>query len=91
MSRQFTIALTKPGYVGYTYRMMTRKDFEAIAHILDANVADEGIVLDFADMLAEQNPRFDRARFIDASTNVYRLNAASTIRRLDRAKAPKVR
>jgi hypothetical protein len=65
--------------------MMTRKDFEAIAHILDANIAEEGLVLDFADMLAEQNPRFDRARFIEASTNVYRLNAASASRRLDRA------
>jgi hypothetical protein len=36
--------------------MMTRKDFEAIAHILDANVADIGIVLDFTDLLEETNP-----------------------------------
>lgn len=70
--------------------MMTKQDFEAIAEILDANMAGEGIVLDFADMLAEQNPRFDRARFIDASTNMYRMNAASVARRLDRACGRKV-
>jgi hypothetical protein len=65
--------------------MMTRKDFEAIADLLDANIADEAIVLDFADMLAEQNPRFDRVRFITRATNLYRLNAASAAKRLDRA------
>lgn len=65
--------------------MMTRKDFEAIAAVLDANMASEGTVLDMADMLAEQNERFDRARFIAASTNLYRLNTASAAKRLDRA------
>ena len=65
--------------------MMTRKDFEAIAAVLDANMASEGIVLDMADMLKEQNERFDRARFIEASTNLYRLNTAAAATRLDRA------
>ncbi len=69
----------------YTYPMMTKKDFEAIANILDANMADEGIVLDFADMLADQNPRFDRAQFIMASTNLYRLNTSRAVRRIEKA------
>lgn len=47
---------------------MTKKDFIAIAATLDANLASQAIVLDFADMLGEQNPRFDRARFVEAAT-----------------------
>lgn len=47
---------------------MTRKHFEAIAHTLNANAAPLALVEDMADTLAETNPRFDRARFIEAST-----------------------
>ena len=47
---------------------MSKQDFEAIAHTLDANVADLSLVLDMADTLAGSNPRFDRVRFIHAST-----------------------
>lgn len=49
--------------------MMTRKDFEAIAEVLDANRAPLETVLDMADMLGEQNPRFNRGLFIQASTH----------------------
>jgi hypothetical protein len=49
--------------------MMTRRDFEAIAHVLDANVSPLSLVSDFADLLEEENPRFDRKRFVQASTN----------------------
>lgn len=64
---------------------MTRKDFEAIAHVLDANVADIGLVFDFANMLAETNERFNRELFIKASTIQLRGSLASTGRMLDRA------
>jgi hypothetical protein len=69
--------------------MMTRKDFEAIAHILDANVADIGIVLDFTDLLEETNPRFDRARFIDASTIKLRDSWSRGPRMMANAKKPR--
>ena len=52
--------------------MMTKQHFEAIAHTLDANVADMCLVLDFADMLEEQNDRFDRPRFVEAATKAWR-------------------
>lgn len=59
---------------------MTRKDFEATAKILNAqkerterdrnqvgaNMVDS-IALDFADQFASENPRFDRAKFLQAS------------------------
>jgi len=47
---------------------MTKKDFIAIAHTLDANLAPLSLVQDFADMLAETNPRFDKRLFVAAST-----------------------
>lgn len=47
---------------------MTRKHFEAIAATLNANVAPLNLVLDFADMLEEENDRFDRGRFVVAAT-----------------------
>lgn len=47
---------------------MTKKDFIAIAKVLDANVAPLELVQDFADMLVETNERFDRTLFIRAST-----------------------
>lgn len=53
----------------YNKAMMTKKDFEAIAHTLDANHAPLTLVQDFADMLKEDNPRFDRDTFIRAATH----------------------
>lgn len=47
---------------------MTKKDFIAIALVLDANQAPLALVQDFADMLEEQNERFNRSQFIRAST-----------------------
>jgi hypothetical protein len=56
---------------------MTKKDFEKIAAILKRNresttlVTDHlflnQITSDFAVMLAEDNPRFDRKRFLEAA------------------------
>jgi hypothetical protein len=69
--------------------MMTKQHFEAIAHVLDANVTPLPIVLDFADMLEEQNERFDRARFIDASTIKLLDSHSRTVRMLDIAKRPR--
>ena len=62
---------------------MTRKDFEAIAHTLNANTAPLELVLDFADMLEESNPRFDRARFVEAATKKLRPNLDYDRRLLD--------
>ena len=64
--------------------MMTRKDFVLIAETLNANHASPELVLDFADMLEETNPRFDRARFVQHSTtNVVRI-LDSQVKMLDR-------
>lgn len=64
--------------------MMTRKDFESIAHCLNANHAPLALVFDFADMLEEDNPRFDRARFVKASTLNTAGDTASAMRMLAR-------
>lgn len=69
--------------------MMTRKNFEAIAHTLDANEAPLYLVLDFADMLEEQNERFDRARFVAASTGQLTDRLSHDTRMLDNAKKGK--
>lgn len=54
---------------------MTRKDFEAIAHILKVKASlpehyDHGtvqvIAMGMADYLSTTNPRFDRGRFMRA-------------------------
>lgn len=66
--------------------MMTRKDYEAIAVVLDANHADFGIVADMADLLEEDNSCFDRARFIDAASINIREDASRLTRMLDREK-----
>lgn len=50
--------------------MMTRKNYIAIAEVLDANRAPLALVQDMADLLEEDNPRFDRDRFIAASTKM---------------------
>ena len=48
--------------------MMTRKHFEAIAAVLKASNADPDLIRGMCDVLASTNPRFDRQRFIDASS-----------------------
>lgn len=48
---------------------MTKKDYIAIAAVLNANLANDALVADMADMLEEDNPRFDRERFMRASTD----------------------
>jgi hypothetical protein len=48
--------------------MMTKQHFEAIANVLNANNAPLSLVLDFADMCEESNPRFDRTKFVQWST-----------------------
>lgn len=65
--------------------MMTRKDFEEIAKTLDANFAPLSLVLDFANMLEETNPRFDRVRFVRASTNNIEKDLSIDSRMLARA------
>ncbi len=54
--------------------MLTKKDFKAIAKIIDNNrilIYDYGYIYDdviteLADYLATQNPNFDREKFITA-------------------------
>ena len=56
--------------------MMTRKDYEAIAEIIKTHnlqlpeITLESIVNDFAEMLKEDNPRFDANRFRVAAMEV---------------------
>lgn len=50
----------------------TKSNFVAVAEVLNANVAPLPLVQDFADMFAEENPRFNRALFIAASTKEWR-------------------
>ncbi len=45
---------------------MTKKDYVKIAAVLRDTTAPDYIVDAFADMLARDNPAFDRARFIAA-------------------------
>jgi hypothetical protein len=52
---------------------MTKRDFIAIAKVLDANFAPLAIVSDFADMCEETNERFDRQKFVIASTQNLRV------------------
>lgn len=47
---------------------MSKRDFIAIAHILNANIAPLSLVSDFADMCEETNECFDRQKFVIAST-----------------------
>lgn len=49
---------------------MTRKDYVAIADIIDG-ARDQGLTLEevaekLADTMEKDNPRFDRARFLEA-------------------------
>jgi hypothetical protein len=63
---------------------MTKKDFIAIAAVLNANHADTALVLDMADMLGEQNPLFNRALFVDASTTALRDSLAFELKTIER-------
>lgn len=64
---------------------MTKKDFIAIAATLAANAAPLALVLDFADMLADSNPRFNRPLFVDAATGQLRKELESDLRMLNNA------
>ena len=64
--------------------MMTRKDFENIAATLNANAAPLELVLDFADMLEETNPRFDRGRFVAAAAQEVHARAKYTVSSFNR-------
>ena len=53
---------------------MTRKDYQLIAQVLNQFTGEQGDVVerdamayDLADALAQDNPRFDRRRFLVAS------------------------
>lgn len=52
---------------------MTKRTFELVARILRENADASGsmsrdaVAMEFADAFAEQNPAFDRARFLHAS------------------------
>jgi hypothetical protein len=63
---------------------MTRQDYEAIAKVLDANHADLALVGDFADMLEENNARFDRGLFFKAATGNVEKDANHTVRSIRR-------
>lgn len=45
---------------------MTRKHFRAIAERLKAGNASIELCRSFANMCADENPRFDRAKFLEA-------------------------
>lgn len=62
---------------------MSKRDFEAIAHTLNANMAPLELVLDFADMLEETNPRFDRSLFVQAATMTIRVQMQRNTKALD--------
>lgn len=64
---------------------MTKKDFIAIAAVLGANHAPLSLVLDFADMLAETNPLFNRPLFVDAATGQLRKDLEADLRMLNQA------
>lgn len=46
---------------------MSRKDFKAVAEILATTTERENIARSLADYFATTNPRFDRARFLEAA------------------------
>jgi len=54
--------------------MMTRKDYVAVAEILNRHLSNypveisdfKELVFDFADMFADDNPNFNEDRFIEA-------------------------
>lgn len=62
--------------------MFTKQHFVKVATLLDANHASLEIVQDFADLFGEDNERFDRVRFVEASTLNIRKDALAQQRRL---------
>lgn len=48
--------------------MMSRKHFNKLAEILKRTEAKRETIEQIAEFCAEQNPRFDRERFIEASS-----------------------
>lgn len=60
----------KAGSVEVLAMAVTKKDFNAIAQILQTNGADPGLAQQIADYFATQNPNFDNQRFMDASQPV---------------------
>tara|TARA_B100000287_G_C20530040_1_gene740446 strand:- start:722 stop:874 length:153 start_codon:yes stop_codon:yes gene_type:complete len=46
---------------------MTRKHFEAIAHILKMHKANSKLIMDFANECDKHNDHFDLHRFLSAS------------------------
>jgi hypothetical protein len=64
--------------------MMTKKNFEVMADLFNANGTDEATILDFCDYAKEDNPRFDREQFLTAAMASHRLVAAGNVTRLDR-------
>ncbi len=61
---------------------MTKRGYIAIAHVLNVNHASLEIVQDMADMLGEDNPRFDRTRFMDAACIEIAMDAQTALRRI---------
>lgn len=55
----------------------TKAEFIAVADILNKNTAPLPLVQDFADYFGEQNPRFNRALFINAATGELRRQRAT--------------
>lgn len=47
---------------------MTKKDFIAIAEVLNANLSPLATVLDMCDVFAADNPRFNKQVFVAAAT-----------------------
>ena len=47
--------------------MLTRKDFQELAEIMQINKADPLIIRDIANMCESSNSRFDRVKFYDVS------------------------
>jgi hypothetical protein len=65
---------------------MRKQDYIAIAKVLDANRAPVALVQDMADTFEEGNPRFNRALFVQASTNNLMVDMAHDKRLLDSAR-----
>ena len=51
-------------------KLMSRKDYIAMAKILGDHDASDNLVVDFIDLLVKDNPRFDRLKFFEAVRKV---------------------
>jgi hypothetical protein len=76
--------LTGLDSIGYCVPM-TKRDFIAIAAVLNANVAPLSLVSDFADMCEDTNERFDRQKFVVAATQNLRAQQEHEARMLTSA------